>query len=204
MSNPWLRALLFSLPLAAGCGVLPDVRLGSDVGIPVISGSTTIAIPQDYECGDPITDPNGKYKVTSSGKASECTFSFKQDVVAIQASDYDSIPQLEGARVINGIDLDVTSFAVRDPATDKEPTGLLSLDGKAFGVTILTEDDLDEAPPFTKSVTGEPVEALKSQVQAKQDIVIPVDVQVVVDLSSAPPEKLELDFEAQPNLIIGF
>lgn len=204
MSNRWLAALFLTLPLAAGCGVIPDVRLGKDVGIPAISGSTTISVPQDYTCGDPITDPNGKYTVTSKGTADACTFSFKQDVTAIAAADYSSIPELEGARVVNGVDLDVTAFAVRDSATGKEPAGLESLDGKAFGVTILTEADLDETPPFTKSITGEPIAALKSQVQAKEDIVIPIDVAVVVSLTPAPPEKLELDFDAQPNLTIGF
>lgn len=204
MSNRWIRALLLSLPLAAGCGVIPDLRLGEDAGIPVVSGSTTIAIPQDYKCGDPITDPNEKYTVTSSGDQASCTFVFKQDVTAIAASDYSSRPELEGARAVNGIDLEVEKFAVKDPATGKEPEGLKSVDGKAFGITILTQEDLKQTPPFTKTIEGEPVEALKSQVQAKQDIVIPIDVTVVVALEPAPPAELALDFEAQPVITIGF
>lgn len=203
MSNRWLRALLLSAPLVAACGVIPDLKLGADAGIPPIAGSTTISIPQDYKCGDAITDPNDTYKVTSSGDAKACTFSFRQDVLALAASDYDDDPRLEGARAVNGVDIDVKKFAVKDE-TGKQPGGLLSLDGKAFGVTILTEEDLAEEPPFTKSVTGEPIDSLKTQVEAKQDIVIPVDVEVVVSLSPAPPAKIELEFDAQPNLSIGF
>jgi len=122
----------------------------------------------------------------------------------LASADYDSIPGLQGAQVVNGVDLDVTKFAVRDGATGKEPTGLKSLAGKAFGITVLTEEDLELTPPFTKTVEGEPVDALKTQVQNKQDIIIPIDVEVVVSLDPAPPEKLELDFDAQPNLTIGF
>lgn len=204
MSNRWLLALAFSLPFAAGCGVLPDVRLGEDVGIPKVSGSETIAIPQDYKCGDSISDADGKYTVTSSGDQESCTFSFRQDVTVLTAADYSSRPELQGAQAINGIDLEVEKFDVRDPATGEEPTGLKDVDGKAFGITILTEKDLDLTPPFTKTIEGEPVDALKSQVQAKQDIVIPIDVTVVVALTPAPPAEIALDFDAQPVLTIGF
>jgi hypothetical protein len=204
MSNRLLRALALAVPFAAACGVLPPVKLGADVGIPTISGSTEISIPQDYKCGDPITDPNGKYEVKSSGTAESCTFSFKQDVLAIESTDYDDIPALQGAQAINGVDIDVTKFAVKDGATGKQPTGLKDLDGKAFGVTILTKEDLGKTPPFTKSVSGAPLDSLKALVQAKQDIVIPVDVEVVVALTPAPPAKLLLDFDAQPNILVGF
>jgi hypothetical protein len=204
MSKRWLRAFALSIPLAAGCGVLPDVRLGEDVGIPKVSGSTTISVPQDYQCGEPISDPNGKYTVTSKGDQASCTFSFRQDVTAIEAADYSSMPELEGARAVNGIELEVEKFAIRDPATGEQPDGLKDVDGKAFGITILTEEDLQQAPPFTKVVEGAPVDELKAQVQARQDIVIPIDVTVVVALEPAPPAQLAIDFEAQPILTMGF
>lgn len=204
MSNRWLRALLFSLPLAAGCGIIPDLRLGADAGIPKVSGSTTLAIPQDYKCGDPITDEEGKYTVESSGDQETCTFTFKQDVVALTSEDYANNPQLEGARAVNGLELAVEKFAVIDPATGAQPGGVKDVEGKAFGITVLTEEDLKQTPPFTVVVDGPPVDSLKAQVQAKQDIVIPVDVVVVVALTPAPPAEVRIDFEAQPVLTIGF
>jgi hypothetical protein len=189
---------------SAGCGVLPDVRLGKDEGVPPIEGSTTISVPQNYSCGDPITDPKAKYQVTSTGTADACTFTFKQDVTALKASDYEDHPELIGAQVINGIDIDVNEFAITDPATGMQPAGLQSVDGKAFGETILTEADLGKKTPFTKTIKGAAVDALKSKVQDKKDIVIPVTVVVVVALTPTPPAELKLDFDAQPNLDIGF
>lgn len=203
MSKRWSIALLASL-MATGCEVLPELRLGEDIGIPRISGSTTIQIPQGYTCGDPITDPNGKYQVTSKGDQASCTFSFQQDVTVVAAEDYASKPELEGVQVVSAIDLVVDKFAVRDPATGKAPGGLESVDGKAFGITVLTQEDLTLTPPFTKTVTGPPVDALKDQVQAKEDVVIPLDVTVVVALEPAPPAEVSLDFEAQPVLVVGF
>lgn len=88
MSNHLRWALVVALPLVAACGVLPDVSLGADEGIPPVQGSTAIDIPQDFECGDPITDPNKKYTVTTTGTADACTFSFRQDVTVIKSSDY--------------------------------------------------------------------------------------------------------------------
>jgi hypothetical protein len=78
------------------------------------------------------------------------------------------------------------------------------VEGKAFGITILTEDDLTAKPPFTKEIEGPPVDALKAQLEAKQDIIIPVDVVVVVSLDPAPPAQLKIDFDAQPVLTVGF
>src|SRR5689334_8576449 len=98
MSHRSLFALVFALPFSAGCGLLSaaDLTLGAAQGIPSVQGSTVIDVPQDFKCGDPITDPNKKYTVTTSGTAEACTFTFKQDVLAIKAADYDSKPELKG------------------------------------------------------------------------------------------------------------
>lgn len=204
MASRLLRTLLLAAPFLGACGLVPDVRLGKDAGIPPIDGSTTIDVPQDYKCGDPITDPKGEYQVTSSGTADKCTFVFNQKVTALKASDYDTNPQLQGARAVSAIDLEVSKFSLIDPSTGKEPSGLLDLDGKAFDETILTKEDLAQKPPFTKTIDGPAVDALKDQVINKKDIVIPVDVSVTVNLTPAPPAQIALDFAAQPVLSIGF
>jgi hypothetical protein len=207
MSNHLLRALVVALPLIAACGVLPDVSLGADEGIPPIAGSTAIDIPQDFKCGDPLTDPNKKYTVTTTGTADACTFTLKQDVTVIKSSDYDSNPTLRGAQLIQRVDFEVKALGVKDASTDKplDPeTTLKDLTGTAFGTTILTKDDLGQKTPFTKSVDGAPIDELKSLVEAKKDIVVPVEVVIVVALTPAPPAKVGLDFDAQPNIIVGF
>ncbi|MFO0554694.1 MAG: hypothetical protein U0271_40325 [Polyangiaceae bacterium] len=196
-------ATLLSLPVLSACGEVDLYTLGADDGVPPISGSTTIDVPQDYQCGDAISDPEGKYVVTSSGTADHCTFNFHQDVLAIQASDYSDNPELEGAQAVSKININVSAFNVIDPATNERPTGLLSLDGKAFDTTILTEADLDTPPPFTVTIEGEPVDQLKDQVQNKEDIIIPVDVVVEVDMTPTPAS-IQLDFDAQPEIVLGF
>lgn len=204
-----LRGLaLLPVLMLVGCDLLddvvPDITLGKDEGIPPVSGSTTINVPQDYMCGAPITDPNAKYQVSSSGTQDACTFTFKQDVTALKSSDYSDRPELVGAQAINGVNIDVTKFAITDAATGMQPTGLQSVNGKAFGETILTKDDLAKKPPFTKEIEGPAIDALKDKVSNKQDIVIPIEVVVVVALTPTPPAQLKLDFDAQPNLVIGF
>lgn len=204
-----LRGLaLLPVLMLVGCDLLddvvPDITLGKDEGIPPVSGSTTIDVPQDYMCGAPITDPNAKYQVSSSGTQDACTFTFKQDVTALEAKDYSDRPELVGAQAINGVNIDVTKFAISDAATGAQPAGLQSVTGKAFGETILTKDDLAKKPPFTKEIEGPAVDALKDKVSNKQDIVIPIEVVVVVALTPTPPAQLKLDFDAQPNLVIGF
>jgi len=181
--------------------VLPELTLGGKDGIPPVEGSTAFDIPPDFMCGDPITDPNGKYEITTTASGDLCTFTFDQDVTALKAEEYASRPELKGATFVKRVDIEVTKLAVKDGAgaeiTPKD------LKGKAFGTTILTLEDLKTTPPFTKSIEGEPIEALKSKVENKQDIVIPVQVEVVVSMSPTPT-KIALDYQAQPNLVFGF
>jgi hypothetical protein len=181
--------------------VLPELTLGGEDGIPPVEGSTAFDIPQDFMCGDPIVDPNGKYKISTSGSGDLCTFTFDQDVTALKASEYSSRPEMKGARFVKRVDIEVTKLAITDGA-GKEVTPQ-DLNGKAFGTTILTMADLKVTPPFTKSIEGEPIEALKSKVENKQDIVIPIQVVVVVNMSPTPT-KIALDYQAQPELIFGF
>lgn len=181
---------------------LPELTLGGEDGIPPVEGSTAFAIPQDFMCGDPITDPNGKYKITTSATTADtCTFTFDQDVTALKAEEYSSRPEMKGATFVKRVDIDVSKLAITDGAgTEVTPK---DMNGKAFGTTILTMADLKVTPPFTKSIEGEPIEALKSKVENKQDIVIPVQVVIVVNMATAPA-KIALDYQAQPNLVFGF
>lgn len=201
-----LVALALSAPLFAGCDSFGAVSLGASEGVPAIQGSTVINIPQDFKCGEAIEDPKMKYTVKTTGTQDSCTFTFNQDVTIIKASDYDSRPELKGAQLIERVDFEVSKLGVRDAATDMalDPTTTLKdLRGTAFGTTILTKDDIGQKTPFTKTVEGAPVDALKAQVEAKQDIIVPVVVTVVVALTPTPPAQIALDFDAQPNVIVS-
>lgn len=205
MLNRSLFALVVvAAPLSVGCESFGAVSLGASEGIPPVSGSTVINIPQDYQCGDPINDP--KYKVESTGTNEACTFTFSQDVTVIKASDYDSRPELKGAQFIERVDFDVNKLGVNDASTGKalDPdTRLKDLKGTAFGSPILARDDIGKPLPFTKSVEGKPIDALKTLVENKQDIVVPVVVTVIVVLDPTPPAQIGLDFDAQPNIVVS-
>lgn len=208
-----MKLRTFALTLVAACSlfacdqigdkisdVLPELTLGGEDGIPPVSGSTKFDLPADFMCGDPIQDPQKKYTITTEGTDQECLFTFDQDVTVLKAEEYASRPELKGAQLVKRVDLDVKKLGIADEAgAAVQPKDLT---GTAFGSTILTIDDLGKTPPFTKSIEGEPINQLKTTVQNKQDIIIPVRVQVLV---VAPvPKSLALDFDAQPNLVFGF
>src|SRR4051812_45909753 len=117
MLNRSRVALALALPLLAACGVLPDLSIGADEGVPPVKGSASFDVPQDFTCGDPIANPDGKYTVTTSGTADACTFTFKQSLVALKAADYDSRPELKGAQFIDHVDFAVSKLGVKDAAT---------------------------------------------------------------------------------------
>lgn len=204
-----LRTLMFTMVAACSLfaceqisDVLPELTLGKEDGIPPVSGSTAFAVPADFKCGDVVNDPDMKYTITTSGTAEACVITFKQDVNVLKASEYSSRPELQGAQLVKRVDLDVAKLGVNDGAGNAlQPK---DLNGKAFGTTIVTMKDLLVKPPFTKSIEGEPIANLKSDVQAKRDIVIPIEVVVTVNIAPTPPAKIGLDFDAQPNLVFGF
>ncbi len=203
-----LRTLAFTM--VAACSLfacdqisdaLPEYTLGKSDGIPPVSGSTSFAVPQDFKCGAPIADPNKKYTITTSGTDDACTFTFNQDVLVLAAEEYASRKELEGARLVKRVDIDVNKLGVRDGAgADIVPK---DLNGKAFDTTIVTLEDLGKAVPFTKEIEGAPIDHLKAAVANKQDIVIPIQVVVVVNMTPKPAT-IALDFDAQPNLVFGF
>jgi hypothetical protein len=201
----------FALTVVAACSLfacdqitdaLPELTLGGEDGIPKVSGSTSFSLPVGFMCGDSIPDPQMKYEITTSGTDQECTFIFDQKVPVLKAEEYSKHPELEGAQLVKRVDMDVKALAVKDE-TGAEIVPK-DLKGTAFGATILTIADLDKAPPFTKSIEGKPIDSLKAAVQNKQDIIIPVHVEILVNMAPNPPGKVVLDYESQPNLVFGF
>lgn len=210
-----MKLQTFALSVVAACSLfacdalsdkisdaLPELTLGGEDGIPPVSGSTSFNVPADFKCGDPIVDPNKKYTITTEGTDQECLFTFDQDVEVLKAEEYASRPELKGAQLVKRVDIDVKKFGVSNEAgTAIQPK---SLTGSAFGDQILSMEDLARPVPFTKSIEGAPIDQLKSIVQNKQDIVIPIKVAILVNMAPAPPTKINLDFDAQPNLVFGF
>lgn len=204
-----LRTLAFSV--VAACSLLacdtisdalPEYTLGAKDGVPPVSGSTKFDLPAGFKCGDPIVDPNMKYTIKTAVAGEDCVFTFHQDVTALKAADYAGKPEIKGAQLVKRVDIDVTKLGVSDGAG--MALSPKDLTGKAFGATILTKEDLLQKPPFTKSVEGQPIEALKDTVQKQQDIIIPIEVVVTVSMNPMLPPTVALDFDGQPNLVFGF
>ncbi len=206
-----MKLRTFAFTMMAACSLfacdqisdaLPEYTLGKSDGIPPVSGSTTFAVPQDFKCGNPITDPKMMYTITTSGTAEACTFTFAQDVVALKAAEYAGHPEIKGAQLVKRVDIEVNKLGVRDgEGKDIVPE---DLNGTAFGTTIVTLKDLGQPVPFTKGIEGAPIDHLKAAVAAEKDIVIPIKVVVVVNMAPTPPATIELVFDAQPNLVFGF
>jgi hypothetical protein len=207
VSHRSLAVPALALAALVACDKVPDLSIGAKEGIPPIQGSTVIDVPQDFVCGGTIADPDREYTITTTGTQSSCTFTFAQDVTALASADYAKIPGLEGAQVINRVDLEVTTLGVTDASTG-QPLAigqtLLDFKGTAFGASILTKEDLSAPVPFTRSIDGAPLDAVKDQVKQQADIVIPVVVVAVVKLDPEPPAQIGLDFDAQPSLVVGF
>jgi hypothetical protein len=195
-------AALLALSACKLLGNLPELTLGEDQQIPAISGSTTLDIPEGFACGDEIADPEGKYTITSSGTAEACVFTMKQDVLVLAAEEYEERPELQGATLVKRVEIDVKALSITDDAGAALAPD--ALDGKAFGVTILTAEDLGAALPFTKTIDGAPIEDLKEIVAAQDDIIIPVDIAMTVNIAPTPPAQIAFTFDAQPNLVFGF
>ncbi len=181
--------------------VLPDVTLGAKDGIPPVAGSTSVALPTGFKCGDPIMDPNMKYTIKTEVTGENCTFTFSQEVTALQAKDYAGHPELKGAQLLRQVDMNVTKLAITDE--NSKPVQPQDLNGTAFGATILTLKDLGQPLPFTKTIEGAPLEKVKDLVANQQDIIIPVTVVIVVPVATIPAT-INLDYDAQPNLVFGF
>lgn len=180
---------------------LPELTLGKEDGIPPVNGSTSFDVPQDFMCGDPIVDPKMQYKITTTLEGETCVFTFDQEVPVMKAADYADHPELKGATFLSRVDMQVTKLGIQDgngaAITPKD------MNGKAFGATILTMADLGKPVPFTKSIEGAPLDKLKAIVANQQDIVIPVQVQVLMNVKEMPAQ-INLDYDAQPNLVFGF
>ena len=184
-------------------GNLPELTLGADQNIPPIEGSAVVDVPPDFTCGQDIADPEGTYTITTSGTQESCQILFAQDVLVLAAEEYAQRPELEGAQMVKRIEFEVSAFSLTD-GVDGPAIAPDALEGRAFDTAILTLADLQEAPPFTKVIEGAPIEGLKEIVAAEDDLIIPVDVSMTVNLTPAPPAQIALTFDAQPNLVFGF
>ncbi len=188
--------------LVVGCGPA-EVRLDETKGIPAVKGTADVQL-DTLACGQPIT--SGPYTVSTRAVAGGCELSFDQDVEVLKASDYNSLPELQGASsLVQRVELTIKKLAFAD-ATTGQPldatTRITSATLSVNGQPVADKAAL-AALPKTVTLAGAALDPIKAKVEARQPATVRARCVVVVPDSPAPPAKLRIEYEAQPAIILG-
>lgn len=190
--------------LGLSCGPV-EVRLDETRGIPSVTGSTEVQISA-LSCGTPIT--SGQYTITTRvvTNPAGCELSFHQDVQVLKASDYVSIPDLQGAsRLVQRVELQIKKLAFADAATGQvidASTRIVSATLAINGQQVADKSILSSLPK-TVTLAGDALNSVKTAVDARQPASVRADCVVVVPDSPKPPDRLKVDYDAQPAIILG-
>lgn len=195
-------AAVAALGLAA-CGPV-EYRIDETKGVPPVTGSTEVSLGAGFTCGMPLT--SGQFTVSTKVVTGGCELSFDQDVQVLKASDYQNIPDLAGAsNLVQRVELTVKKLAFTDTASGQAldlatriTSATLSVNGQ-----VLAEKATLARLPAVVSLEGEALSTIKAKVDARQPASVRARCVVVVPDSPAPPEKLKIDYDAQPAIIIG-
>jgi hypothetical protein len=198
-----LTVLVSATALCACNGGGAEVRVGAAQGIPSIKGSQEFSIA-NYTCGMPITQQG--YTVTTTVVGSSCEFDFDQVVTIIKDTDYQKIPDLKGSsNLLQSVEIQVNTLAFTDAATGTAldynnyvQDASLKIDGNQ----VATKADLAKLPA-TITLTGAAIANIKTAVDARQPASVHATAVMVVPMSPKPPDRLKVDYDAQPTLVLG-
>lgn len=196
------RALVTAVAVAAAaCGPV-EYRIDETKGVPPVKGSTEVQLGGSFTCGTPIT--SGQYTVTTKVVTGGCEFSFDQDVEVLKASDYQSIPDLAGAsNLVQRVELKVKTLTISDGAQVLDlQTRVTSATLSVNGQVVADKTTLSRLPA-TVALQGDALTPLKAKVDARQPASVRARCVVVLPDIPAPPDKLKIDYDAQPAIIIG-
>jgi len=186
----------------AACGPV-EYRLDETKGIPPVKGSTQVSLGAGFTCGTPIT--GGEYTVTTRVVTGGCELSFDQDVQVLKASDYQSIPDLQGAsNLVQRVELTVKKLAFTDgagQALDLQ-TRITSATLSVNGQVVADKATLAQLPAVV-TLQGEALSEVKAKVDARQPASVRARCVVVLPDSPAPPDTLTIAYDAQPAIILG-
>lgn len=197
-----MTALTALVVVASACGAV-EYRIDETKGVPPVKGSTEVQLGASFTCGTPIT--SGQYTVTTKVVTGGCELSFEQDVEVLKASDYQSLPDLQGAsNLVQRVELTVKKLAFADgqgQALDLS-TRITSATLAVNGQVLVDKAALAKLPTVV-SLEGDALAPLKAKVDARQPASVRARCVVVVPDSPAPPDTLKIDYEAQPAIILG-
>lgn len=197
-----MTALAALVVVASACGAV-EYRIDETKGVPPVKGSTEVQLGASFTCGSPIT--TGQYTVTTKVVTGGCELSFDQDVEVLKASDYQNIPDLQGAsNLVQRVELTVKKLAFADgqgtplDLQTRITSATLSVNGQ-----VLADKAALAKLPTVVSLQGDALTQVKAKVDARQPASVKATCVVVVPDSPAPPDTLKIDYEAQPAIILG-
>jgi len=196
---------IVALLALCACGQSVEYRVGASDGIPAIQGSKEFDI-SGYTCGNPISAQG--YTVTTRVTGSDCEFTFDQVVTIVKDTDYKNIPSLMGStNLVQAIELDVKTLAFYD-ATGTTATMLdfnsyvKSVTLKVEGQAVADKSTLSKLP-VTVKLEGEALTGIKAQIDKRVPATAHATAILLVPMSPAPPNKIKVNYDAQPTLVVG-
>lgn len=197
------RAALGLVMVLSACGPV-EVRIDETKGIPSVKGNTEVTIGTSFTCGQPITA--GDKTVTTKAVTGGCEFTFDDSIEVLKATDYQSIPELKvSTNLVQRIELTVKKLSFVDGTTMQAldlQTRITSVELQVNGQKVADKASIASLPAVVK-LEGAALTAIKAKVDARQAASVGVKAVAVLPSMPAPPEKLKIDYEAQPAFIIG-
>jgi hypothetical protein len=185
------------------CACNPEIRLGANENIPSIKGSQEFSLA-GWMCTQPISAEG--YTVTSRVVGSDCELSFDNTVTVVKESDYSNIPELRSAsNLVQAVELEVKQLAFSDAATGTSldlNTYVKSAVLKVDGQQVADKSALSSLPKTVK-LTGEALTGIKSKIDARQPATVHATAVLLVPQTPRPPDRLKVDYDAQPTLVLG-
>jgi hypothetical protein len=194
--------------LAASLGLVAcapaEIRIDETQGVPEVKGSTEVTIPTNFMCGTAITA--GDKTVATRAVTGGCEFTFDDTLQVLKASDYESIPDLKvSSNIVQRVELNVKKLAFTDAATGMT----LDLNTRVTSVVLtvngqqIADKSTIASLPKVISLEGAALTTIKAKVDARQPASVQVKAVAVLPDMPRPPDRLKIDYEAQPALIIG-
>lgn len=183
------------------CGQAAEVRIDETKGIPPVKGTTDVQLGS-FTCGMPIT--SGGVTVQTRMVANGCELSFDQDVPVLRAEDYTNIPDLRAATsLVQRVELVVKRLSFTDGTmpldlATRVTSAQLSVNGQ-----LVAEKDTLSSLPKTVTLSGAALDQLKAKIDARQPASVRTRVVLVLPSMPPPPQRLVIDYDSQPSIILG-
>lgn len=197
------RSVVVLAVALSACGPV-ELRIDETKGVPSVKGQTEITLGTTFTCG--ATLPAGDKMVTTRAVTGGCEFTFDDTLEVLKASDYQEIPELKTAtNLVQRVELSIKKLAFTDGATGATldlATRVTSVTLSVNGQQVADKAALSSLPAVV-SLGGAALTTLKAKVDARQAASVAVKAVAVLPDQPRPPDKLKIDYEAQPALIIG-